>query len=97
MQSIGNILRYDFVSPHKEISAIAKQSEALNIWPKVFEKFCPEYSGKTMPLSFKAGVLTVAAIDNPTADAIQFCRERIMQELNTQLGRKIVWWIACES
>ncbi len=96
MQSIGNILRYDFESPHKQITAIAKESEALNCWPKAFEKFCPEYTERSMPLALKGGVLTVAALDDATVDAINFCRERLMEELNTLLGRRMVWWIACE-
>jgi hypothetical protein len=96
MQSIGNILRFNFESPNKEITNIAKESETFAIWPRVFEKFCPEYAERTMPLSFKGGVFTVAALDDTTADTIQFCRDRLMEEMNMQLGRRMVWWIACE-
>ncbi len=96
MQSIGNILRFNFKSPHKEITAIAKETETLKVWPDVFAKFCPEYAERSMALSFKGGVLTIAALDDSTADAVQFCRDRLMEEMNQRLGRRMVYWIACE-
>jgi hypothetical protein len=97
MQSIGNILHFEFEPKNKKIADKAKEVEALRIWENVFSNFCPNHTGKTMPLSYKGGVLTVAALHQEAADAVQFSRERLIEQLNLELGRKIIFWINCES
>jgi hypothetical protein len=97
MQSLGNILHFEFEPKNKKIADKAKEAEAIKIWEKVFASFCPNHAGKTMPLSYKGGVLNVVALHQEAADAVQFSRGRLIEQMNIELGRKIVWWINCES
>lgn len=97
MQSLSNIIRFDFLPNNKKIAEKAKEVQVMRIWPEVFSRFCPEHVEQTMPVSFKGGVLTIAAIGSGAVDALRFCSERIAAELNREIGNTVIWHIRCES
>jgi hypothetical protein len=97
IQKVGDILYFEFAKKNKKLVDKAKEIEALKVWDRSFKKICPEHQEKTMATAFKGGVLSVAVLTKEAADAVEHCRPRIIEDINLELGRKIVWWINCES
>jgi hypothetical protein len=97
VQKIGDILYSEFGKKNKKLVDKAKEFEAIKVWGNVFGRVCPEHKEKSMATSFKGGVLSVAVLTKEAAEAIEYRRPRIMEEINSEIGRKIVWWINCEN
>ena len=73
-----------------------KAAEVLKTWQKIVSDFFPDAVGKTMALSLKNGVLTVASLSREIADAIMLVAGRIIYELNRLVGKSLVYRICCE-
>ncbi len=73
-----------------------KQHQLLVVWEKVVAEFLPNAAKQTMALSFEKGVLKIASLTKEIAYEINLYSKRIIEALNTFLGRTLVYRIVCE-
>ncbi|GAC1412807.1 MAG: hypothetical protein NVSMB66_2970 [Candidatus Doudnabacteria bacterium] len=73
-----------------------KQHQLLAVWEKVISEFMPNAARKTMAIAFEKGVLRVASLTKEVAYEINLYKRRIIEALNSVLGRQLVFAIVCE-
>lgn len=73
-----------------------KQHQLLIVWEKIIAEFLPNAARQTMAVAFEKGVLRVASLTREIAYEINLYQKRIIEALNTLLGKQIVYRIVCE-
>lgn len=73
-----------------------KQHQLLSVWEKVISEFLPNAAQKTMAVAFEKGVLRIASLTKEVAYEINLYKRRIIEALNSVLGKQIVFGIVCE-
>lgn len=95
MQKLDALLNKN-AKDHK-FEAKIKTYKIYQLWERILLEFLPEAAGKTMITSYEKGCLQLAVLSNDLADQINICQQRIIYKLNSELGRKLVYRIQCQS
>ena len=95
MQKIGKLLNSN-IKNHK-IENKVKRYEIYRIWEVVLTKYLPEAANNTMITSFERGILQIAVLSKEVANDICVCQNRLCMELNTCMGKNLVYRIYCQS
>lgn len=73
----------------RQVNAI----EVIKITQEFFDTKFPSFSHKIKPISFKAGVLTIASLSAPIASELKAYEQGILDSINKKLDQKIVFKI----
>lgn len=94
MQKLGVLIKTNLKN-HKIENKIYSY-EICNLWERVLLGFLPAAKGQTMATSFEHGVLNIAVLSKDLADQIFLCQKRIMYQMNSEVGKSLVFKIACQ-
>lgn len=79
-----------------KLEEAALKYKLIKLWDKVVLGFLTEAKDITRAVDFKNGVLTVAVLSSELASQIKAMSQRIIYELNSLLGKKLVFSIQIE-
>ncbi len=94
MQNINSVLNSNIKRHHFEDKILAQK--VFSLWERVLCDFLPDAASKTMARSLENGVLYVASLCHETAAKIKQLQKRILYELNSRLGKSLVFSIYIE-
>ena len=81
----------------KKLQPIVEKYKALKIWESVAKSFLADLEKQTKAMDLKKGVLYVACLSKEAAYQIKVLKEKIINALNTILGKRIVFAIYIET
>ena len=73
-----------------------KAYQVCKTWEKIIGDFLPHAAGKTFAVSLERGVLKIASLSREIATDIKLYAQRLVEEINRVLGKKVVFAIYCE-
>ena len=94
MQNINKILKTN-IEKHNLEGPLLHQ-KLLSLWDQIVVQFVPDAPGKTMVCALEKGVLRIASLSREIAQKIYEASKRIMYELNSQLGKNLIFSIYLE-
>ncbi|MBU6447282.1 DUF721 domain-containing protein [Patescibacteria group bacterium] len=73
-----------------------KAQQLLIAWEKIISDFLPNAARQTMAYAYERGVMKIAVLSREIAYEINLYAKRIMDALNSIVGKHLVYSIVCE-